>query len=55
MPGVDQQQVWKDITLRMHSEMEKLQMQSPPNPYQRDNPKGKPGAEALTDNLAGPS
>ena len=47
--------MWKDITLRMNAEMEKLQSRSPPNPYQGENPKGKPGAEALQENLGGPS
>lgn len=36
-----------DITLRMHDAMKALEAASPPNPYQRENPKGKPGAEAL--------
>ena len=49
--GVDQQQVWKDITLRMHQAMEKLEKSSPPNPFQAENPKGKPGAESLSNNI----
>lgn len=40
-------QVWMDITLRMHDAMKALEGVCPPNPYQRENPKGKPGAEAL--------
>ncbi|GAX73579.1 hypothetical protein CEUSTIGMA_g1030.t1 [Chlamydomonas eustigma] len=43
-PGQDQQKVWKDITLRMHHAMSELQERCPGNPYQRENPPGKPGA-----------
>lgn len=41
--GKDQQEVWKKITARMHDAMAALEATSPPNPYQRENPPGKPG------------
>ncbi|KAG1667040.1 hypothetical protein FOA52_000401 [Chlamydomonas sp. UWO 241] len=46
-PGEDVQKVWTDITLRLHDEMKKLERVSRPNPFQQENPKGKPGAEAM--------
>ena len=53
-PGVDQAQVWRDITSRMHEAVERLSAVSPPNPYQRENPTGKPGMGALKENLGEP-
>ena len=51
--GVDQAQVWKDITSRMHEAMERLSAAAPPNPYQRENPvsssptRGRTGSVAI--------
>ncbi len=39
-------QVWADIAIRMQEAMLRLEKQSPPNPYQRENPPGKPGQAA---------
>eukprot|EP00955_Chlamydomonas_euryale_P069780 360578-Chlamydomonas_euryale.AAC.19 len=48
----DPQQVWKDITLRIHDTMKQLELQSPRNPYQCPNPKGKPRTESVGDSTA---
>lgn len=52
--GQDQQQVWQDITVRMYEAMKQLEASSPQNPYQRENPVGKPGLEVLRDETSDP-
>ena len=53
--GKDQHEVWKQITMRMHDAMRALEASSPPNPYQRENPPGRPGEAFSSSEAAGTS